>query len=51
VTDAKALKGSRYLGKLSVEAARQWTFPPGAERNYLLRFLISQADTKATIEQ
>ena len=50
VTSATPERGSRYLGKLATEAARKWHFAAGASRSYLLRFVITQSDTKATVE-
>jgi TonB family protein len=40
--------GSRYFGKLSLEAARKWRFAPASgSRDWLLRFEITRTETKA----
>jgi TonB family protein len=52
VTDATMLPtGSRYLGKLSLEAARKWRFAPGSPAASLLRFVITREDTKVSVER
>ena len=41
--------GSRYFGKLAVEAARQWQFAPvegAGPRNWILRFEITPTATR-----
>lgn len=42
--------GSRYLGKLALEAVRKWRFAPGnsaAPQEWRVRFEITRAETKA----
>ncbi len=39
--------GSRYLGKLALEAVRKWRFAPGSDpQEWRVRFEITRADTK-----
>jgi TonB family protein len=47
VTDASLRPtGSKYLGKLALEAARKWRFAPGGPQERSLRFEITRTDTK-----
>ena len=49
VTDASLQPtGSRYLGKLALEAVRKWRFAPGTgPEEWRVRFEMTRADTKA----
>ena len=53
VTDAAAAPGgSRFFGKLAVDAARKWQFAPdasGEPRKWSLRFAITRAETTVTV--
>ena len=55
VTDASLERGgSRYFGKLAVDAARKWRFVAGngdAPREWFLRFDITPRDTKVVVEK
>jgi TonB family protein len=55
VTDASLQPGgSRYFGKLALEAARQWRFVGGSDaapRERVLRFEISRTETRAFPER
>ena len=42
---------SNYLGKLTLDAARQWRFRAGAPGEWILRFQLLREDTKVTAEQ
>jgi TonB family protein len=48
VTDATLQPtGSRYLGRMALEAVRKWRFAPGTDpQEWRVRFEISRADTK-----
>jgi TonB family protein len=46
--------GSRYFGRLALEAARKWRFVPGSAatpREWSLRFEITRADTTVLLEK
>ncbi len=42
---------SRYLGDLTLKAARRWRFQPGAGPGWLLRFQLLRDETKVTAER
>ncbi len=47
VTDASLrATGSKYLGKLALDAARKWRFAPGGPQERTIRFEITRTDTK-----
>lgn len=54
VTEAIRERGSRYFGRLAIDAARQWRFASsnaGASRQYYLRFEITRTNIKAAVQK
>lgn len=41
---------SGYLGKLTLQAARQWRFQPGTSTEWLLRFQLQRTETQVAAE-